>query len=746
MATRPKLADPEPVNLKARLSSWWQRHGSASEQTGEGALPTRWWELAGYGGLLAVGAIMRLWDLGSRAMHHDESLHAFYSWQLYNGGGFQHTPMMHGPLQFEANAAIFFVFGDSDVSARLLYALMGAALVALPFFFRHRLGRPGALAVAVLLTFSPVMLYFSRFARNDILMAVWTLGLVIAMWRYIDEGKSRYLYISSALLALAFATKETVFILAAILGLFLIIVITPGNWAVIRQGIEVRGVSPPVALGRLISAIWSAYQRGVDLSKVSRPASFLILLVTLTLPQWSASVSVFQNSSLLTWANLVLAAPEGSPAIGAPSGGGLVIAALVVIALLGLSVYWGYRWNWRVWWRSALIFWGVWALLYTTFFTNIFGIGSGMWQSLGYWVVQQGEARGGQPWYYYFVIGSVYEFLPLFFGVIAAIYYLRRKDLFGHFLVYWTVATFILYTMASEKMPWLLVNVALPLIVLSGKFLGDMVQRIQWRRLIPEGGVLLLPGVPLALFLLWRLAFFEPESRGAADILLPIGLAAGLLGTAALGVHLARRNGVKNLAAFAIVPIAVILLVLTIRAGVLASYRYDGDRPVEMIVYTQTSPDITRLRAEIERVGDATGQQGAVSIAIDQTSGFTWPWAWYLRDYTRVSYPSYSGGSLKEAPESSVLLVHSNNQKEADQVLTDRYAAGERFTHRWWFPETTYRGLTLGKFLGAFADRQAWRTAMDYFLYRKGVEDRLGREDAYIYFAPGPPQGSKAPP
>ena len=125
---------------------------------------------------------------------------------------------MHGPLQFEANAAIFFIFGDSDYTSRLLYAIAGTTLVALPMFFRSRLGRLGALFTSVMLAFSPALLYFSRFARNDILMAVWVLGLVICMWRYIDEGKHRYVYIAAALLALAFASKETSYLITALLG------------------------------------------------------------------------------------------------------------------------------------------------------------------------------------------------------------------------------------------------------------------------------------------------------------------------------------------------------------------------------------------------------------------------------------------------------------------------------------------------------------------------------------------------
>ena len=737
MSTVPDTDSFEPVALKARLLAWLPGGGRVvprAADAGEGRIPARWWELTGYVGLLLAAGVMRLWDLGSRAMHHDESLHAFYSWNLYNGSGYEHLPMMHGPFQFEATAAMFFVVGDGDISARLLYALLGTALIGLPFFFRRRLGRLGALLVATLLAFSPAMLYFSRFARNDILMAVWVLALVISMWRYIDEGKNRYLYLSSAILALVFATKETAYLITALLGLFLVLLAVAAFWAQVRRGIDVGQASPPVAALRLGSGIWEGLGRQVRLPEVSRSTSFLILLVTLTLPLWSAFISIFQDTALLGWSNIVLAAPEGSPHIGAPTGGGLLIAFLVAIGLLALAVRLGSLWNWPVWWRSALIFYGVWVLLYSTFFTNMNGIATGGWEALGYWVVQQGEARGGQPWYYYFVITSIYEFLPLLFGVIASVYYLRRKDVFGFFLVFWAVATFTMFTIASEKMPWLLVNLTLPLIVLTGKFLADVIQAIQWRRLGLGGGILVLPGVPVFLVLLWRLAFFEKSSGDVANVLIPLGLASVLLGLVILGVYMARRSGVGNLAALATVPVAVLLLVLTVRAGTTASY-HNGDVPVEMIVYTQTSPDITSLIGQIERAGQLTGRQADVSIAIDNTSGFSWPWAWYLRDYTRVNYPNFEGSSLQQAPDASILLVHSMNQTDAEPALKDLYTKGELIRHRWWFPENVYRDMTPGKFLAAFADRQAWRDAMDYFLYRKGVRHQLGSEDSYVYFS-----------
>ena len=139
-------------------------------------------------------------------MHHDESLHAFYSWQLAQGNGFTNNPMMHGPLQMELTAGLFFLFGDSEFTARLIYAVAGSALTLIPLVFRQWLGREGALISAVLLCISPSLLYFSRFARNDILMAVFTFAIIMLVWDYLQKGSTKSIYWISGLLALSFCT------------------------------------------------------------------------------------------------------------------------------------------------------------------------------------------------------------------------------------------------------------------------------------------------------------------------------------------------------------------------------------------------------------------------------------------------------------------------------------------------------------------------------------------------------------
>src|SRR5438477_545829 len=143
------------------------------------------WEPLAYLAIMAIGLALRMYHLGDRAMHHDESLHAVYSWYLYTGRGYTHDPMMHGPFQFHFNALMYFLFGDNNVTARLQPAILGTLFIGLPYLLRRELGRFGALAAAVILTISPVFLYFSRFSREDMPVAFWTIVLVAGLFGFL---------------------------------------------------------------------------------------------------------------------------------------------------------------------------------------------------------------------------------------------------------------------------------------------------------------------------------------------------------------------------------------------------------------------------------------------------------------------------------------------------------------------------------------------------------------------------------
>ena len=107
---------------------------------------------------------------------------------------------------------MYTLFGDSDFTARLAPALMGTAMVAMPYFLREQLGRVAAFTAAVLLAIGPSYLYFSRFAREDIYFAAISFALLVVVFRFLDAPKRWQPAAIGALIALGFATKETMYI------------------------------------------------------------------------------------------------------------------------------------------------------------------------------------------------------------------------------------------------------------------------------------------------------------------------------------------------------------------------------------------------------------------------------------------------------------------------------------------------------------------------------------------------------
>ncbi len=98
-----------------------------------------------YALVILAAFIPRFYNLGTRAMSHDESLHTYFSWTFYKGQGYQHNPMMHGPLQFHLIALTYFIFGASDFTARIPAATFSILTILVIWLWRRYLGRAGTL-------------------------------------------------------------------------------------------------------------------------------------------------------------------------------------------------------------------------------------------------------------------------------------------------------------------------------------------------------------------------------------------------------------------------------------------------------------------------------------------------------------------------------------------------------------------------------------------------------------------------
>src|SRR3990172_4113287 len=123
----------------------------------------------------------------------------------------------------------------------------------------------------------------------------------------------------------------------------------------------------------------------------------------------------------------------------------------------------------------------------------------------------------------------------------------------------------------------------------------------------------------------------------------------------------------------------------SVRAGVGGAFEHGGV-PREMVVFTQTSAGGPDIMGRIERVARTSGMGHDLPVVVDRT--YTWPWAWYLRDYA-IRYDSISEDF--KPPDGAVLLIAREHEERVAPYL-DRYQQPVPFRLRWWFPEV-YRNI-----------------------------------------------------
>ncbi len=187
--------------------------------------------------LLTLSTLLHLVQLGTHAYHHDESIHAWAAVHLLKDGTYKYDPIYHGPVQYYAVAATFGVAsvagkaagvlfgipaartwdGSSDFTARLAPALAGIALSAMALLLRRRFGRGTAFAAGALAAFSPNLLYYTRFCRDDVWSLLGTAGLLLWLDLYLQRGRLRDLCIASLWASVAFASKENFYVFLALM-------------------------------------------------------------------------------------------------------------------------------------------------------------------------------------------------------------------------------------------------------------------------------------------------------------------------------------------------------------------------------------------------------------------------------------------------------------------------------------------------------------------------------------------------
>ncbi|MFB6223174.1 MAG: flippase activity-associated protein Agl23 [Haloarcula sp.] len=155
-----------------------------------------------------LGLLLRVVGLGSRVAHFDEGRVAYWALHLHDSGSFAYRYIIHGPLIQHVDAWVFSVAAPTDFTMRLPVAIVGGLLPLTALLFRAHLRSDETVLTAVLLALNPVLLYFSRFMRSDVLVAAFMFTAFGFLVRFVDTRKPRYLYGVGAFMALGFSSKE----------------------------------------------------------------------------------------------------------------------------------------------------------------------------------------------------------------------------------------------------------------------------------------------------------------------------------------------------------------------------------------------------------------------------------------------------------------------------------------------------------------------------------------------------------
>ncbi|PKO06914.1 MAG: hypothetical protein CVU41_04655 [Chloroflexi bacterium HGW-Chloroflexi-3] len=422
--------------------------------------------------IIVLAIVSRFYDLGARVMSHDEVNHVVPSWDLATGKGYVQDPITHGPLQFHLIALSYFMFGDSDFSSRIPAALGSvAAIVLILFLFKPYLGKYGHLIGGFLFLISPYLLFYGRYTRNEGLIEFIAVLMIYATLRYLDRGDTFSLLLLTISHALNFAAKETAYIYIAILLLFLafqfLTEVIRERWRtiqsrklfvilmVITMGLLFAGIilgymnakqNPTNELGEVISQ--SASNIGL-LASLSVLVAILIGISTIIVLVKGIGLDAIRHlrtfDLLILNGTIVLPLLAAFPIniIGSLLGQnwkptdyttmGMIRIGVALLVFGGIAVAIGIWWNRKVWFKNMVVFWAIFIVFYTTFFTNGRGFFTGIVGSLGYWLEQQAVNRGTQPLYYYAVLQMpFYEYLTIFGFFIAIIFgllHLRKSSL-----------------------------------------------------------------------------------------------------------------------------------------------------------------------------------------------------------------------------------------------------------------------------------------------------------------------------
>ncbi|MCC7021930.1 MAG: hypothetical protein IT338_03840, partial [Thermomicrobiales bacterium] len=583
-----------------------------------------------------------------------------------------------GPLLLLLQGLAFFLFGTTDVIARLVPVLAGLALVALPLALRRWVGMPAALGMAALAAFSPTLVYASRVVSPEIVIAALALGAVACLARLGDGERNRGARGPAVALGIvtgaAFAAGPSAVTVAITLIVAIAAAAISAPGGTIRRGLAAlsrRDALPAFLLAAIVTVI-------------------LAFTRILSYPAGMAGV----GETLAAWWQLLVGTSSGQPAQ-------LFLLALVIYEPLALAF--------------AVV-----ALVPSPPTPSPSAQGEGN--------LANAEALGGPPSPSALGEGRGEG------GARASRRSLVESARFGSdaipFFTAWAIAAFAIWSFSADHGPEHAVHVALPLVLLAGIGIGRLMRDIAWANVWHgRGGLLVLAMLGLVIGLAAvgvLMSRVDDQGGGLVAAAPPVAVLCLVVVPLAYQIWRVRDeerrqagDATSQPGRMALLVLALLLAAFGLRSATMLAF-YRTNLGVELLAqHTATLgalDSIQRFYHLARDVGvndgsarDPTGSHG-LSIALERD--VAWPYTWYFREFPDLALVAPGAG-----PASAAQVVIAAN----DTGLAEAGYSVESWP---WLTETppAYLQPDLGAIARAVLTPTRWLDVWRYLLFRTGVD------------------------
>jgi predicted membrane-bound mannosyltransferase/DNA-binding beta-propeller fold protein YncE len=488
--------------------------------------------------------------------------------------------------------------------------------------------------------------------------------------------------------------------------------------------------------------------------KTERSFNLMLLCFALVLPHLSALPMHILRPDLTYASAMQILSNWSQGAANAADMATLYFMAFWILAFALPAIALGLLWSPPTFLINLGIFYAIFIPLYTTIFTNGPGFFSGLVGSLLYWLEQQGVQRGNQPSYYYWAVQiPIYEYLAAAGSILAVaiglgIWRQDRKSkqppdsekrnlqpgesrrLALVLLAFWAVTSLAAFSVAGEKMPWLTVHIALPMLLLSGWALGWVIKRVDWQRLAQPRSLLMVFSAIIFIVALLNLLgsllgthtpfqgnLLNQQTYTFHFVFFLILIALSAYGFFALAAS--EKWEAPQLRHVFVVIIFTGLAFLTARTAFRAAY-INYNEATEYLVYAHMAPGPKEVMDQVEEISMRLTDGLDLKVAYDNETSY--PFWWYLRNYPNQHfYADQPGRDLRDYP---VIIVGDANYGKIEPVVGQAYYMFQY--NRIWWPNQDYFDFTKSSIgFGYTADTGQPASDMGNFEYLKRVGQKL---------------------